>query len=162
MFPRAFTKVKKGRTIKLTVAGSKKDFIMPDLKNKSFRNAKISINRLGLVIDTVMYEYDNYIKLDNITFQVPRPGKIIKSFSKVTLGVSRGMAPVYYIVPDILNLSLKKAKNKIINSGLRVGDVIYEHQPKLLSNTVIEQSMTAGMRVSFPAAIHLIVSKDKE
>ena len=162
MFPRAFTKVKEGRTIKLTVADSKKDFIMPNLKGESLRNAKILINRLGLIIDTVMYEYNNSIKLDNITFQLPKAGKIVTSFSKVILGVSKGAAPDYYIVPDILNLSLKKAKKKIIKSGLKIGDITYEYQPKLLNNTVIEQNMTAGMRVSFPATIHLIISKDKE
>ena len=85
MFPRAFTKVKEGRTIKLTVAGLKQDMYMPNYVGMSLRNAKISISRLGFAIDTIIYEYDNNVKLDYITFQLPRAEKMIKSFTKVPL-----------------------------------------------------------------------------
>ena len=78
----------------------------------------------------------------------------------MTIGVSRGTPPDYYIVPDIINLSLLSAQKKITDAGLRIGDIIYEYQPKLLNNTVIEQNMTSGMRVSFPVSIHLVVSLD--
>ena len=80
----------------------------------------------------------------------------------MTLGVSRGKAPDYYLVPDIVNLSLRRAQEKITRAGLRVGDINYEFQPELLNYTVIEQNMTAGMRVSFPASINLLVSIDKK
>ena len=80
----------------------------------------------------------------------------------MTLGVSRGAPPDYYVVPDVVNLSLRRAQEEITIHGLRVGDVNYEYQPELLNNTVIEQSMTAGMRVSFPASIHLLVSIDSK
>ena len=63
-------------------------------------------------------------------------------------------------MPDVVNLSIVRAREKIFRSGLRVGDINYEFQPELLNNTVIEQNMTAGMRVSFPASIHLLVSAD--
>ena len=161
MFPRAFTKVKEGRTIKLTVAGKEKNINMPNLINKSLRNAKLEINRLGLTLDTTIYEYDNDIKNGNITFQVPKKDKNVKSSTEVTLGVSNGPAPDYYIVPDIINLSINKGKQLIYKSGLRVGIITYEYQPQLLNNTIIEQSMTAGLRVSFPASLNIIVSQDR-
>ena len=80
----------------------------------------------------------------------------------MTLGVSRGSPPDYYIIPDVVNLSLNRAIDEILRSGLRMGVINYEYQPDLLNNTVIEQNMTAGMRVSFPASIILLVSNDKE
>ncbi len=61
-----------------------------------------------------------------------------------------------------VGLSLNKAKKLLIQVGLRLGNLEYEHQPELLENTVIDQNFTAGMRVSFPAAIDLIISTDKE
>ena len=39
--------------------------------------------------------------------------------------------------------------------------ITYEYNPDLLINTVLDQSLTPGMRVSFPASINLIVSTDK-
>ena len=56
-----------------------------------------------------------------------------------------------------MNLSLNRAREEIISKGLRVGQITHEYQPDLLPNTVIEQNMTAGMRVSFPASINLLV-----
>jgi serine/threonine-protein kinase len=162
MFPRAFTKVKEGRTINLTVAGKMKNIIIPNLIKTSLRNANLEISRLGLGVDTIIYEYDNQVKDGNITFQLPRSGKEVTSSTNMTLGVSRGSPPDYYLVPDVVNLSLTRAQNKIIKSGLRVGNINFEFQPDLLNNTVIEQYMTAGMRVSFPAAINLLVSIDSK
>ena len=158
MYPRAFTKVKEGRSINLTVAGKMEDIKIPSLINITLRNAKLEIDRMGLGIDTIIYEYDNQVKEGKITFQLPRSGKIVKSSTNMTLGVSRGAPPDYYIVPDVVNLSLRRGKEEILQTGLRVGTIHYEYQPDLLNNTIIEQNMTAGMRVSFPASINLIVS----
>ena len=160
MFPRAFTKVKEGRTINLTTAGQMEDIEIPSLINYTLRNAKLEILRLGLGVDTIMFEYDSQVNDGKITFQLPQPGKIVQSSVKITLGVSLGIPPDYYIVPDVVNLSFFRAKEKISQSGLRVGDINYDYQPALLNNTVVEQSMTAGMRVSFPASIHLLVSTE--
>ena len=138
------------------------DIKIPSLIKISLRNAKLEIARLGLGIDTIIYEYDNQIKDGEITFQLPRAGKVVKSSTNMTLGVSRGAPPDYYVVPDVVNLSLRRAREEITIHGLRVGDINYEYQPELLNNTIIEQSMTAGMRVSFPASIHLLVSIDSK
>ena len=162
MFPRAFTKVKEGRTIDLTIAGKDEDIEIPDISNLSLRNAKLTLTKLGLGIDTVIYEYDNVISDDYISFQLPRKGQTVKSSTNMTLGVSRGAPPDYYIIPDIVNYSLTRARKSIINKGLRVGEITYEFQPDLVPNTVIEQDMTAGMRVSFPASINLLISTDKQ
>ena len=162
MFPRAFTKVKEGRTIDLTVIGSKKDVQVPNFSNMSLRNALIVINDIELRVDTIIYEFDSQIREDHITFQLPRKNQFVKSSTSVTLGVSKGAAPDYYIIPDIVNQSLRSAKHEILNNGLRVGKITYEYQPELLRNTVIEQDKTAGMRITFPATINILVSTDEE
>ena len=162
MFPRAFTKVKEGRTIDLTIAGKDEDITIPDINHSTLRNAKLIIAKLGLGIDTIIYEYDNIIPDGFISFQLPRKGKTVKSSTNMTLGVSKGAPPDYYIIPDVVNFSLNRARKTIINEGLRVGELIYEFQPDLVPNTIIEQNMTAGMRVAFPASINLLISTDKQ
>ena len=161
MSPRAFTKVKLGRTISLTVAGHKEDIILPSYLNLSLRNGMINLEKQGLSLDTVIYEYSNDIKEGHITFQFPKEGHVVKSGALVTFGISKGNTPDYYIVPDLIGISLYKAKEILAKSGLRLGRINYENQPELISNTVIEQSYTAGMRVSFPAAVDIIISKDE-
>ena len=162
MSPRSFTKVKEGRTISLTIAGHREDIIIPDYTSQSLRNARLNASREGLVIDTVMYEFNNSIKDGHISFQVPRAGHIVKSGASISLGVSKGNPPDYYTVPDVVGMSLKSAKISLSQSGLRLGEIEYEFQPDLLENTIIDQNFTPGLRVTFPAAVDLIVSTEKE
>ena len=93
---------------------------------------------------------------------MPKPGHIVKSSSYLTLGVSKGYTPDFYNIPDVIGKSLQNAKINIIKSGLRVGNIEYEFQPDLLENTVIDQSYTPGLRVTFPASIDLIISIEKD
>ena len=162
MSPRAFTKAKEGRTISLTVAGHREDIITPDYTGQSLRNAKLNAERDGLVLDTLMYEYSNEMKNGHISFQIPKPGHIVKSGANISLGVSRGNPPDYYTVPDLIGQSIKAGKDLLNQSGLRLGNIEYEYQPDLLENTIIDQNFTAGLRVTFPASIDLILTTDKE
>ena len=93
---------------------------------------------------------------------MPKKGHLIKTGNKIILGVSKGNPPDYYMVPDLVGKSFQTAKTLLLKSGLRLGDVTYEYHPKLIENTVVEQNLTEGMRVSFPSKINLILSKDKE
>ncbi len=162
MSPRPFTKLKTGRIIKVTVASDKKNITLSDYKGYSLRNAKLTINRLGLSIDTLIYEYNNKYDKDFIISQFPKEGKILKSEDKITFIVSLGNPPNYYITPNLINQNLSKAKETISKAGLLLGKITYEYNSKFLNNTVLEQSKTAGMRLSFPTKINLVVSTDKK
>ena len=162
MSPRPFTKVKVGRSINLVVAGHRKEFMMPDYKNMSFRNAKIAINKQELILDTTIYEFNETYAKGLISFQHPKPGRIISSGSYITLGISKGSAPDYFYVPDVVGLSLKNGNRAIVNAGLSIGEIIYEYHPKLLNNTILDQNMAPNMKVSIPIKIDLILSKDKD
>ena len=146
MFPNAFTKVKKGREVTISVAGHQKDVLLPDLSNFSLRNAKIELADLGLNLDTIMYEFNTDINNGYVSFQIPPKGKLIKTGSDVSLGISKGTPPDYFIVPDLINYSLKKAIEKLQLEGLRLGEVEYEYQPNLLNNTVIDQGLPSGLK----------------
>ena len=162
MFPRAFKKVKNNKIVKLDVAGHQEDIITPDFVGLSERNAKIKILEFGLKLDTLLEEFNADFEKGLITFQMPRTGHLIKTGSKIMLGVSKGTPPDYYIVPELVGKSFSAAKKTLLNSGLRLGEVIYEYHPNLIENTVVEQNLTEGMRVSFPSKVNLVLSKDKE
>lgn len=160
--PRPFSKLKKGRIVKLTAASDKNDIILEDFTNVSLRNTKLILNRLDLRIDTLIYEYNNTVKKNNIITQYPKPSKLIKSNDMVTFVVSQGDPPNYYVTPNLINLNLNKAKEKISRAGLILGNIDYEYSNDFLNNTVLEQDKTPGMKLSFPARINLIVSKDNK
>ena len=162
MSPRAFTKVKKGRDIKLTIIGKENDVILDDFTNKSFRTTTLQLDRIGILIDTLIYEYSESVIKDNIISQYPKKGKKITKKDKITLIVSSGMPPDYYIVPSLINLSLNKGIKKIYESGLLVGKKEYEYVDSLLNNTIIQQDQPAFKRLSMPIEINLIISTDEK
>ena len=85
----------------------------------------------------------------------------MKSFDKVTLIVSLGSAPDYYIVPNLININFKTGKEIISKAGLKIGSITYEYHSNILHNTILEQSLTEGMKLSFPNKINLIISTDR-
>jgi len=162
MSPRAFTKVKEGRDIKLTVLSKENDIIADDFINKSFRNINLYLDRMDIPIDTIIYEYSEVVNKDNIISQYPKKGGKISKGKGVTLVVSSGIPPDYYIVPNLINLSLNKGIKKIYESGLLIGETKYEYVDSLLNNTIIQQNQPAFKRLSMPIEINLIISTDEK
>ena len=160
MSPRPFTKVKEGRTIVLTLAGERRELTIPNFIGETIRNAVLETKRLGLEIDTVMEEFNSNFSDDVVSYQSPKPGKLVKTGSLITFMVSKGSPPDFFRVPDVINLSLAKAKELILDSGLKVGNVIYEIHADLVNDTVIDQGLTAGMKLAIPAIVDLVVSKE--
>jgi serine/threonine-protein kinase len=159
MNPRPFTKVKQGKIISLSIAGSKNIILVPNIIGNSYRNARIILEENNLELDTILYELNNNVGIDSIIFQYPRAGEIVETGKKISLGVSQGKIPDFYIVPSLLNLDLAQAKQIIRKNGLQIGDISYKLNTNLLLNTVIEQNFTPGQKLSFPAKINLVISK---
>lgn len=160
--PRQFTKVKEGRTIKLTVAGDRIYMKVPDVTGKTARNAEFEIQRNNLVVDTVHFEFNTEIRRDQVISQLPPSGDLRLSGYGVTLIVSKGKPPDYFIVPDLINMDKEKAEKAILDAGFQIGEIKFEFQPNISPWTVLEQSLTPGMKLSFPARINLYISTEKK
>lgn len=160
--PRQFTKVKEGRTIKMTVAGVRKHVKVPDVIGESVRNATFDIQRNELIVDTVFNEFNTEFRKGYVISQLPEAGNLRLAGYGVTLIVSDGNPPDYFLVPDLINLDQDKAKQKIVDYGFNVGEITLEFQPHLLEGTIIEQSLTPGMKLTFPARIDIRISIENE
>ena len=158
--PRAFTKVKEGREIKVTVIADKEDIIVANFIDNSVRSAELFLDRNNIEIDTIIYEYNENYKKNDIISQYPKEGVKIDNNTKITLIASLGIPPDYYIVPDLINLSFNKGKIKISESGLLLGKISYEYVDTLLNNTIIQQNQPPYKRLSMPLEINLTISKD--
>jgi len=88
----------------------------------------------------------------------PDPGKWLIRGGTVTLVVSAG--PPVTDAPDVKNLTLEEAKTKIVESGLTVGKVAYQHDAKA-KDTVLAQDPAPG-RVRRGDPVNLVVSSGPE
>ncbi len=162
MSPLPPMKIKDRRTIEISVPTGKNSLFMPNILNMTLRNAIIEIERNNLILDTIMYEHFTEYEKDIITVQNPREGNLVETEALVSIMVSKGPHPDIFIVPDLINLSLKRGIMNLNKAGLRMGNIDYEYQPSLLEGTIIEQSLTPGMSVSIPAAVDIIVSTEEK
>ena len=157
--PSAGSKVKTGRRIYLTLSKGERTIAMPNLVGGSERDAVFKLNSMGLSVDSVDYDYSSYYPDGVVADQSIPPGTEIPVGTKVRLTVSLGPMPTEFIVPNVVGKSLDEARKAIKKAGLTVGHVVYQESDELLPDTVIEQSLEPGTKVSAGDTLDLVVSK---
>ena len=158
MYPKAYSRVKKGRIIQLTVTAEERMVPVPDLIGKSLRAAEIEVQRAGLAIDTIMNTYNDDFEPGVVTWQKPRGDNLLRRGSSVSLMVSLGQAPLSYYVPSVVGMGVQTGRREILDAGLEVGYIRYLYAPNLLPNTIIDQSIAGGTVLKVKRAINLTVS----
>lgn len=157
--PRAGETVKEGRRVYLFVSGGEPVVNVPDLKGKSVRDAKFSLERLGLKLGDVDQEPSSYPK-DMIYDQEYAEGTPIKKGESVNVTVSIGTAQAGIIeVPDLIGKSLTEAEAILADSSLKVGKINYQQSFSLLPNTILDQYPSKGNKVNPGDAVDLFVTK---
>lgn len=157
--PSAFSRVKRGRRIYVTLSAGEKLIPVPRVIGMSERDAEFSLRHAGLQLGEVFYEYHSY-HLNGVVFQQSIDPEIeAVEDTPIDITVSMGRAPDQFIVPDVTGKSLDMAKRMLRRAGLSVGNLSYEVEPDLVPDTVIRQSIDGGNEVMRGQRIHLVVSK---
>lgn len=157
--PRAGETVKEGRRVYLFVSGGEPVIHVPQLSGKSVRDAKFSLERLGLKLGNIDQEPSDYPK-DMIYDQQYAEGTPIKRGGSVNVTVSSGQMQTGSIeVPDLIGKSLSEAEKILADSSLKVGKINYQPSFSLLPNTILDQYPSRGNKVNPGDVIDLFVTK---
>lgn len=154
------TIVKENRRIYLTVSGGVQTVQMPFLINKTVRDARINLERIGLVLDSVE-EVESELPPDFIVEQQYLEGKEIPMGTKVWIKVSVGPKIGMVRVPNILGKSLIEAENILRGVSLKIGMRTYIHSTTLLPNTVVDQQPTESTLVSIGDSVNVVITLNK-
>ena len=157
-YPISGSRVKRGRTIRLKVAQQEKMIMVPNLVGQSRRSAEISLQQIGLNIDTVYTEYNPDYQKGTVAWQFPKPGDQIKKGYGLQLTISMGLPPDFFQVPQLFGLSLNSAKKELVKSKFSLGKVSYQQNEDLIPYTVLDQSIIPGTVLDESAKIDLVVS----
>lgn len=122
---------KKDRMMYVVVnAKSRKQVVMPDLHDISYRQAASTLRSIGIrVNDTYEYEPSEY---KDLVLEVKQggksvaPGERIEEGSMVTLVVGFGKGTEMVSVPSVTGLKLQDARSLLLSSRLTVGSVEYD------------------------------------
>ena len=157
-YPLAGEKVKPGRTIRFIISQSEKMILVPRLVGQSRRSAELSLQQLGLRIDTVYTEYNPDYPRGTVAWQFPKYGDYIKKGLGLQITVSQGLPPDFFQVPQLFGLSMKKAKEALIAARLKVGKVSYQQNEDLVPYTVLDQNIAPGTVLDQSTQVDLVVS----
>lgn len=169
--PKGGVVVKPGRKIYVTINSSRQRMVaVPYVAGRSLRQAKNMLETAGLTIDHLEYAEDiatNYVLAEFIDgAEILEDSEVQAEMgSGVVLRV--GVAPndTSTAVPQVIGRSLFEAKSKLWESGLNIGEVIFEEgMPALDRNRakVYQQSILPSEAVSYGKRVSLHLTLDAE
>lgn len=153
--------VKIDRRVYLFVSGGEPVVQAPQLIGKSVREAKFSLERLGLRLGSVQEVASD--KPENMIFdQQFAQGTPLKRGDSVSVTISAGQDFGKITVPDLILKPLSEAESILADSSLKVGKINYQQSFSLLPNTVVDQYPSKGSKLNRGDAVDLFVTKASE
>jgi serine/threonine-protein kinase len=155
--PEAGKVVKHGRRIYIFISGGEPVVRVPLLRGKSVRDAKFSLERIGLKLGSID-EVPSAQPKGMIFDQQYEEGTKLKKGNTVAVSISSGTDIGEIIVPDLIGKSLAEARKILSNNTLKVGKINYQRSYSLLPNTILDQYPSSGNKVNSGEAVDLFVT----
>ena len=139
-----------------------KQIIVEDLVGQDVDAARDRLDRLyrsqGLEPPQVVEieRQDNAVPRNQILSQDPQVGSTIAEGGMIRVVVSTGVQQV--AVPDLVGLTLARAKATLSERGFLVGTVGYDHSDKYVLDTVVAQGVASGANLPAGSGLDLTVS----
>ncbi|MEX0812344.1 MAG: PASTA domain-containing protein [Chitinophagales bacterium] len=139
--PKAASKVKENRKIYLTINATQPPKVkMPDLIDKSLRQASIELESWSLKVGELSYKPDlaqNAVLDQLYNDSTIAPGALLPKGSVVDLVLGDGFGNTTIEVPNLSGLTLEEAKWSLIASSLNLGAVVYDETVEDSTEAVI-------------------------
>ena len=122
--------VKENRTIFLTMNASNPEKVkMPNIVGVSHRHAKAILNNSGLKIGKYVHVPD--IAVNNVLEQRLKgkeiePGSMVPKGTEITLVLGKRSGNQSSGIPNLKNMTLKEAEDKILESAMNIGVINYD------------------------------------
>jgi eukaryotic-like serine/threonine-protein kinase len=137
----------------VTVGGTEK---VPKLVGLSEEQARVEAAKLGLKVKRGGSRYDASVPKDKVVDVQPKVGTEVKKGALLTLVFSKGKKPVD--IPDVHNLPLDQAKQRLRGAGLQPGDEVQQDSTTIPRGYVIKTRPAAGTSQSPDDPVTLVVS----
>lgn len=154
--PKSGTNIKRGDTITVIVSKGTEQIKIPSLVNKTLEEAKEELEKNHLNLGNVTESYSDTVAKGRIISQSQEAGEKVDRETSIDLEVSLGEAS-YAIVPNLIGVSIDKAKDMLKTAKLQLGDISYQDSQEA-NNSIIKQSYTSGTKVDENTRIDLVVS----
>lgn len=159
--PPADETVKYGRRIYVTICGGEQLSEVPNLKGKSIRDAKFTLEQRGLKLGETVKKNTNEFPADFVISQIVQPGSKLKKNSPIDLILSDGPTIGDLKVPNIVGKNLEEAKKIITDSKLKLGKITYQTNNELPPGQIIDQYPKFDKSANENTSVDLFVARKK-
>lgn len=146
------TNIKTKSKIMLYVSLGGEKIKIPDCEKLEYTEAKEALEEYGFVVKKVTRN-DEDIAKDCVIKSYPEAGEVASAGDEITLYVSLGPEQIDVDVPNVVGNYSDTAKQKILDSGLKIGDEIYVYDsadegvvvsqyPRAYSSAVLDDVVT--------------------
>jgi len=160
--PVAFSTVKQGRNVYLTVSNGEKPIVMASLFGMSPRDAELKLKAMGLKLRTVLQVYNDLYPAGAVIAQSHPKNEPVNKNARITITVSLGEMPSERKIPNLIGKSLSAARQQLRQLDVSIDEIEYEGNNSYLPNTVLKQSLKEGSAIDEESEIDLVVSKLEE
>lgn len=159
--PPADETVKYGRRIYVTICGGEQLAEVPNLRGRSLRDAKFTLEQRGLKIGETVRKNTNEFPEGYVISQIIQPGSKVKKNSSIELILSDGELIGDLKVPDVKGKNLEEAKKIITESKLKVGKITYQTNNDLPPGQIIDQYPQVSKSANENTSVDLFVARKK-
>lgn len=156
--PRPHARVKSGRRIYIVVSRGGRRVIMPQLVDRSQRDAELLLAKNNLGVGQLNYDYSSEQPEGVIIAQSVPANAEVGVGTAVNITISMGKEPSVFTVPFVEGRTFNDAVRLIRQSGLTVGQITYKVVENLLPETVISQSLEPDLVVEKGTKLDLELS----
>ncbi|MGE5485052.1 MAG: Stk1 family PASTA domain-containing Ser/Thr kinase [Ignavibacteriales bacterium] len=155
--PEAGESVKAGRTVNLVVSQGQEFTLVPEITNRSLREAEVLLQAAGLDFGDITAEYHSTVPEDSVISQNPRKDTRVTKGTLVDIYLSKGPEPAAIAVPDFVGTSIQDTVQQLAGLKLAQGTITERPSPDP-AGIVIGQDPQKGSEVREGTPVNLIVS----
>lgn len=153
--------VKYGRRIYVTISGGEQLSDVPNLKGKSLRDAKFTLEQRGLKLGETVRKNSTEFPEGYVLSQVIQPGSRVKRNSGVDLILSDGPVVGDLKVPALSGKTLDEAKKIISDSKLKLGKITFQTNNNIPPGQIVDQYPKSDKSANENTTVDLFVSRKK-
>jgi len=156
--PQPGTTIKKGRDVIIYLSKGKKENILPDLRQIPLKQALLLLEKNEFIQGHISLTYSTTTKADSVITQYPEPFSNAPKESACNLLVSRGVAPMGIVMPDLEGLPIENASTIIGNNNFTISQITSDMDQKQGYGIILSQQPEPGSYVTRNSLISLIVN----
>lgn len=153
------TKRKVNSVVRVTVSLGPEMVTVPDLFNKSVREAKFELEGMRLSLGEQKTGYHPDVSTGKIIAQEPEVGMYVPKGSKVDITLSSGPPPAPAEIPLVIGMTLDQAREALGRAGYAVGQVTSKFSILYEAGTVVEQRPGPYQQAEPGAAVDLVLAE---